>query len=675
MMPTAASGGGPAPAAARAPRHGQRVIEAALALLGIDLLLVLVTGNGSLLAPLGGRPVALPGFLARAALVALLLLLRVAAPRGSARRGRLLLALLLLPTLAQFQFAGGRINGDGIMYYVYVRSLLKDGDVDLANEYAHYGLDSRGDLAVPTKTGLRRSIFSVGPAVVWTPFFLLGEGIARAQQALGAAADLSGYGPAHRNAVALGSLLYGFLAVLLIHELLRRHFAAGTALGAALLAWAATFLPWYMVQQPTMSHAASACAAALVVWLWERRRDGRGAWGCFLLGLSLGVAMCIRWQNGVLLLLPGVDLARRLWSERRVSAATSVGASCLLAGALIGAFPQMAAWKALYDMWLLPYPPHGTDFVRLDHPFTLQTFFSSRHGLLSWTPVFWACYLGFLPLLRRRTALALTLLPPLAIMSYVNVCSGDWWAGASFSNRRFDSLLPLLAFGLAAALDSLRRMLAARPGAALALLALPLVVWNLLLAEQVRRGLVPRDDTVAFPVLVGNAARILADAVGSPTTWPASWLFAWRHARPPSQYDLLVGRYLFYRQNNLGGHVELGAPGDEALLGEGWGPVETRDGVGSRALRGRARVFAPLDVPEDLELRVRAAASPAGELAVSVNGRDAGRVFVGEAWSEGRLRLPGALWRRELNEVALESTVAVRVDALVFTRLAGRTGG
>ena len=69
----------------------------------------------------------------------------------------------------------------------------------------------------------------------------------------------------------------------------------------------------------------------------------------------------------------------------------------------------MVAWKALYGMWLLPYPPHGADFVRLDHPFLLKTLFSSRHGLLSWTPVLWAGYLGFLPLLRRRPALALPL--------------------------------------------------------------------------------------------------------------------------------------------------------------------------------------------------------------------------------------------------------------------------
>ena len=649
----------------------RRALPWLLGACGLDLLLVLVTGGASPLA-LGAR-VGMAGFALRLAALALLLLAAYRlGPRVPGRASRLALGLLLLPMLLQFQFAGGRINGDGIMYYVYVRSFWKDFDVDFTNEYTHYGLIGRSDLGWPTKTGLRRSIFAVGPAVVWTPFFLLGEGVARAEAWLGAQPDLSGYGPEHRNAVALGSLLYGFLAILLIHDLLRRHFRESTALMAALLAWLASFLPWYMVQQPTMSHAPSAFAATFVLWLWERERGRRDAWGCFKLGLAVGLAMCVRWQNGVLLLLPGLELLAGLRRGRAALRATAWRSGLLGLGASIGAFPQMAVWKALYDEWVLRYPPHGADFLRLDHPFALQTLFSSRHGLLSWTPVFWLGYLGFLPLLRRRPGLALPLLGPLLIMTYVNMCSGDWWAGASFSNRRFDSLLPILALGFAAGLDLLRSWVARRPQSALALVAVPLVAWNLGLAEQLRRGLLPRDDTAAFSRMAGGAAAVLADAVGSPTTWPASWIFAWRHGLPPSQYDLLVGKYLFYRQNNLGGRLELGAPGDEAFLDRGFSRViASYAGERARRFRGRARLFAPLDVPEDLGIRLRAAA-PAGpqEVRLAVNGRPVGSILAGPSFSEQRVFVPAGFWRREINEVALEAPGAgeVLVDAVAFER-------
>ena len=645
-------------------------VLAGVVLLGLDLLVLLVSGSSPL-----GR-VGVGGFLLRGTLLAAGLAfwaLRLADPPRRVSVPVAILVVLLLPALLQFQFAGGRLNGDGVNYYVYVRSMLKDGDLDFSNEYAHYGLldrGDRGDLQMPTRTGLRRSIFSIGPAVVWTPFFLLGEAVARVQAAAGGHPDLSGYGPCHRNAVALGSLAYGFAGVLLIYALLRRHFGAATALGAALLTWWATFLDWYMVEQPAMSHAVSTFAAALVLWLWDSRRGCRSPRGFLGLGLALGLAMAIRWQNGVLLLLPALELVQGLREAGRGFSGAARAGGGLAVGVLIGVSPQLVAWKVLYDEWLLWVPPHGADFLRLNHPYVLETLFSSRHGLLSWTPVLWLGYLGFVPLLRRRPRLAAPLLPVLLAMTYVNMCSGDWWAGGSFSNRRFDSLLPALALGLGASLDGLRAALERRPRLGLLAAALPFVAWNLSLVEQTRRGLIPRDDTVTFPELVGNGAQAFADVLGSPRTWPASWLFAWRYDRPPSQYDRLVGRYLFYRQNNMAGHVDLGFEGDDAMLGEGWGAIDSVDGIGARRLKGRGRLFAPLDVPEDLTVSLHAFCETSGaELELTVNGVAAGRLALGAGWSQSRVRVPRAVWRRELNELVLEAgDRSVLVDAVDFER-------
>jgi hypothetical protein len=422
-----------------------------------------------------------------------------------------------------------------------------------------------------------------------------------------------------------------------------------------------------MVQQPTMSHAPSAFISALAVWLWDRGRPDRGPAGFLGLGLVLGLAMCVRWQNGLLLLLPAAEVATRLVKEERARPRVLGGALLLGAGVLAGAFPQMAVWKALYDMWLLPYPPHGRDFVRLDHPFVLQTLFSSRHGLLSWTPVFWAGFLGLVPLLRRRPALGAVLGVPVVLMTYVNMCSGDWWAGGSFSNRRFDSLLPLFAFGFAASIDAVREAVRRRPGAVCAALVAGAVCWNLSVTGM-RRA--PGPPPSRFSDLVGEASRTFARRWGSPTTWPASWLFAWQHHRPPGQYDVVVGRYLFYRQNNLGGRIDIGQPGDEAMLGEGFGQAGMDGKVAFRRLEGRARLFAPLDVPETLQVWVRARAAPAAVLDVEVNGRPAGSLTVGAQWDTSGLSVPAASWRRELNALVLVPSAPVWVDQVMFTRSA-----
>ena len=640
--------------------RGRGLAGAAAGLLGAALVLVVVTGR-----PRGALAA---GLVAAGIVVAL----RVRA-RDRTRPPRMPTALvvLLLVSVVELHAVGGRLAGDGVSYYVYVRSLMKDADLDFTDEYTRYGMIDRADLKVPTRTGHRRSIFSVGPGLAWIPFFAMGEAAARVEGALGRDVDLSGYGPEHVNAVALGSLLYGFAAVLLLHDLLRRHFRPDTALLAAVLVWWATFLHWYMVYQPTMSHAVSAFGAALVVWLWDRQRDRGDLGSAAMLGLACGFAMCLRWQNGLLLLLPAWDAVA---AGRRTRADWPRGArrgATLVAAALVGASPQMAAWKAIYGEWLLRYPPHGADFLRLDHPYVLQTLFSSRHGLLSWTPVLWGGYLGFLWLWRRRGPLFWPLLPPLVAMTYVNMCSGDWWAGGSFSNRRFDSLLPLLAVGLAGSLEAMRRALARHPQAAVCALVVPAVVWNLGAITQVQRGAVGAERGVAFPRLVGGTAELVASTVGSPPTWPASWLFAWREEMPVRHYDRAVGRYLFYRQNNMAGHIDVGRAEDADLLGEGWQGPRVEDGRACRPTAVPARVLAPLDVPEDLELTVGAVAMGGPQdLAVRVNGRDAGHVAVGLDGTEPSLRVPAAFWRRELNDVVLvPSGLGVCVAALDFVRL------
>jgi hypothetical protein len=630
-----------------------RLAPAGGVLAAIALALIVVTGAGGAMAAM------VPALVLAGAIA-----VRWPPPERAVARGRAVLLLLLLPTLVHFHAAGGRISGDGVSYYVYVRSLAMDRDLDFTNEYTHYGLIGREDLAVPTRTGLRRSIFAVGPALVWIPFFAAGETIARGASLLGAPVDLSGYGPYHVNAVALGSLLLGFAAVLLVHDVAGRHFDAGVALLAAAVVWLATFLYWYMVQQPTMSHAPSVFGAAIVVWLWDRQRERRTPAGFLLLGLVIGLAMCLRWQNAVLGLLPLFDLAMARGQGLRRA---GLGAAALALGALAGAVPQMTAWHVLYGEWVLLDPPHGADFLRLGRPFVLETLFSSRHGLLWWTPILWLGFAGLWPLLRTRRALALPLLAPVLVMTYVNMCSGDWWAGGSFSNRRFDSLLPVLALGIAASLEGLAGVIARRPLLVPAALAMTVAVMNVATLEGLRRNGAPAS--IAFADAAEMGARQITDTVGSPPAWPANWVFAVRQGLRPGQYDRLVGRYLFYRQNNLQGRIDLGAPDDLAMLGEGWGAGALRDGVSARPLQGRARILAPLDVPEDISVAVRAHADPAVVVRLDVNGREAGAFNAGPGWSESRLSVSRDHWRRDLNDVVLKAEAGgVWIDAVDFLR-------
>ncbi len=636
------------------------VLSALAVLMAFDLLTLVVTGDRFLSEEASATGFALRSVGLGAVLVVLHRLRVIRDPY------RVALLVFFLPTLYQFHFAGGRVNGDGPFYYAYLRSMWKDGDLHFANEYQHYQLEERPDLNVPTSTGHRRNIFSIGPAVVWSPFFALGEIFARLQLLFTGEANLSGFGPTHRNAVALGSCLLGFVAVWLVYSLLGKYFEPAAAFAGAILMWLATDLHWYMVQQPTMSHAASTFGATLSLWYWEKSHLSRGGRGAFLLGLLFGLAICIRWQNAVFLLLPGIDLLAR-WREQGARALWL--AAPLGLGVLLGALPQMLAWKAIYGEYLLRHPPQGADFLRLDSPFFPDAFFSSRHGLLSWTPVLWLGYLGLVPALRKNARLVGLLMLCLAVMTYINICSGDWWAGGSFSNRRFDSSLPLFAFGLAASFEILKNWISKHPGVTAGTGLAAFVLWNFLLMEQFRRFLVPRDDTVSFTRLTANNFQILYQTVGAPLAWPANWIFAARYDVPFETYDLAVGRYLFYRQNNLGGVIELGE-NDGGLLGRGWRAPERREGVWLRRSRGSfARLLAPLDTPEPFRLVFRASSRPGPiDVRVEVNGSEVGRFPVVPGFEEYRLLVPAFRWRRKINtlDLFLEGEGELLLDRVVF---------
>src|SRR6185295_8528280 len=110
-----------------------------------------------------------------------------------------------------------------------------------------------------------------------------------------------GYSAAHIRAVCLGSLFYGLIGLLLVHRVLETSFSPPVAFWAALLVGYATLLFWYMAYEPVMSHAPSFFLASLALLVWWGRGPALSPRRAALLGLVLGLATVVRWQNGLLL--------------------------------------------------------------------------------------------------------------------------------------------------------------------------------------------------------------------------------------------------------------------------------------------------------------------------------------------------------------------------------------
>jgi len=114
---------------------------------------------------------------------------------GRPRRLRVVLPAVLAAAAAVSAYGLPEFRGDSASYFAYVRSAVLDRDLDFANEWEHWGYPE----PARTVTGLRQNVQSVGPAVLWTPFYLLAHAYVRL--GLGAAPyPADGYSAPYRRA-------------------------------------------------------------------------------------------------------------------------------------------------------------------------------------------------------------------------------------------------------------------------------------------------------------------------------------------------------------------------------------------------------------------------------------------------------------------------------------------
>ncbi|MGH9335578.1 MAG: hypothetical protein ACRD21_17725, partial [Vicinamibacteria bacterium] len=349
------------------------------------------------------------------------------------------------------------------------------------------------------------------------------------------------------------------------------------------------------------------------------------------------------------------------------------------AAVCLGVLPQLFVWKAIYDRFYVGVPL-GADYVRWSDPFLTEKLFSSRHGLLTRSPIHHVAAFGLAGFVRTEPRKGLPLAAVVLLVWYVNSAVADWWGGGSFGGRRFDSVLPILALGLGTALSWATGIVRRHPRWITAGAVACAVSANALLMEQYRKERLPVDDTMSWQAAAEAGLEDWFDAFGYPFSFPMNWLFAFQYDRPKTQYDILVGKYLFHRMHGLGGVIDLGEE-DPPFLGNGWSGVrdwkdrlrEVRLATGERV----AGLFIPVDQAEPLRIFIECAA-PEGEkphpVEVRLNGIRLGSFLPAEEMAEHAVTAEKVLWRRvNLLEIAPVDLDAPRpflaVDRLRFERL------
>ncbi len=651
-----------------APTLSKRLVRGALALSLFDLAAIVVSGGVSLFGPVG-----VAGFALRVVVVALLLAADYASVRPPRAAYRHAYVVLLVALASILHFRGYRLRGDGLWYYSFAHSLAFDRDVSLANQYERFGIaDQRGSQPV-RETGLARFTYPVGAPILWVPFIEIGHLGVALLHAHALPTPYDGFSDPYFHAVALGNLLYGFLGLLVLDRLLRKWFPPWVSFLAVVGVGLGSFLTFYLTYHAIYTHALTFLLVALFADLWMR--EEKAARDYAVLGVVLGIATLVRWQNAVFGLLPAIDLLARARSNGwRASVRSSAAFS---AAFLLGVLPQLLSWKAIFGRFYIGVPL-GPDYVRWDDPFLTEILFSSRHGLFSWSPILIVSTVGLAGFVRahpRRGA-------PLAIVAllvwYVNATVADWWGGGSFGARRFDSALPILALGLGAAVSFGAELVRRFPRAVVAGAIAAAVGGNVLLMEQYRKGRIPVDDTMSWQAAAEAGLEDGFDAFGYPFSFPMNWIFAARHDRPFTQYDILVGKYLFHRMGGLDGVIDL-SPSDPPFIGNGWSGLrdwKERPREVRLASAEGASLFIPLFRPEPLRIFIDCAAPEGVEpsaVEVRLNGTTLKSFVPTTEMTEQVMTAEAALWRRinvlQIVPVNSANSPLLAVDRLRFEQL------
>lgn len=409
-------------------------------------------------------------------------------------------------------------GNDGAGNYVYLMSLLGDGDFDFADEYMTFDLRSTNGLHLSDtprspETGLPANRYGIGCAIFWAPTVGLVHGLLSLIDPTLA----TGIEGPYAWAVAIASAWWGGLGLWLLYLRLRRDFDPRASILALAGILFATPFCFYLWMHGSMSHAVSFFIVVMAMLALEKAWEAPRGFASLLLGAWSGLLVATRFQDVTWAAAFGLALVAVPWFSKNRNAGAgkpavgprllTVGISSVLyfGGFFLAMVPQLAVWKILYGSWFSgPLPYFGREGGQLEMlPFHLfQVLFAERGGVIAWHPVL-ALALAGLILGRKKIGrgLFVAALLGLGLQLYLIASWSMWWGGASFGNRFFISSYPFLIFGLAW-LDHRLRDLGWRRLAPVVLLVL--MAWNAGLLVQYGTKMISREEAESWGKVLRN---------------------------------------------------------------------------------------------------------------------------------------------------------------------------
>ena len=438
----------------------------------------------------------------------------------------LALFLLSLPLLNPW------VRGDGVGYYAFARAPLIEHNLDFTHDYQHANesfrenrVDETGQPRAEfrTPTGHLDNHFTVGPAILWSPFLITTHAGVLLARALGSHIAADGFSTPYRIAMALGTAVYGFLGLLISFRLARNYVEERWALLATLAIWWASSLAVYMYFNPSWSHAHSAFVVALFLWYWHETRNARSTRQWLVLGAIAGLMLDVYYANVTVLVVLLFEASRDYPASFRRATPATPAVSQLLARHFVFAVTLIVCLLPTFIAKHIVYgsafesgyiPVHDWNWFS---PNLFSVLFSSNHGLLSWTPILLLAFVGLLVFWRSVPRAGATFLVAVLAFYYFIASYPDWAGISSYGNRFFVSLTVFFILGLAVFLDRFSRVFSTRRASftAASISLACFAFWNIGLMFQWGSHLIPPRGPISFSEMARNQFSVVPRQLAS----------------------------------------------------------------------------------------------------------------------------------------------------------------
>jgi hypothetical protein len=338
------------------------------------------------------------------------------------------------------------IANDSIIYYEYLPAALIFNDMSFSF-LKDAPIDFNGTVWARTneKTGRKAIKFTMGMAIMYLPFFIIGH--------TGSFLfDYTSYGYSLPYLISLCfcGWFYSLLGLFFLRKILLKYYndivTSFTLISIAL----ATNLFHYTTIEPAMTHPASFCLISMFIWFtikWHNQKQLKNA---IVLGLLMGLISLIRPTNALLAIVFIVfNITSLKQIKERVLLFWNYKAqiTVITLSSIIVWVPQFLFWKYSTGEWFyFSYEEEGFFF---NNPQIFNGLFSYRKGWLVYTPIMLFSLLGVFFAFKnnKKWVVSLSLFIPLNI--FIIYSWWCWWYGGSFGSRPMIDSYALMAIPLA----------------------------------------------------------------------------------------------------------------------------------------------------------------------------------------------------------------------------------